>query len=573
MNTRYQQALAEPEFDALIISFGSTASGDLAQQAAAMLESAVQQVLDRTAAGWEINEVPGLSSYFDLIPPPDQPVSIKQGFDLKNILKKEPTLEHVDTLFETNLDNIPEDDGGVEGDMMHSLFSTPWESLTETERNPLWNHELINTAEAWEHSRGQGIIIGHPDSGYIPHFELDDDRIRHDLERNFYDEAPGAVNSEERGGNHGLSTASVLISGSAQPIENHFVTGIAPEATLVPLRITKKGAPIFFSRSGPRRVRNAIRHAIDSGCHVISMSLGGPFERTLHMMIQEAVDKNIIVCAAAGNVVRIVVWPARYEEVIAVAACTADRKKWFHSSRGPTVDITAPGHNVWRAYIDKLGNESIAPSSGTSYATPHVAGIAALWLAKHGREELLEKYERVSLSVVFRHVLKKSCDPLPDDDRAQFGAGIVNAARTLAAALPDEQELLDEMQVAHLGQGLLEAAPTEVDYFNTIFDTLPKAEVRRRLAAMLDVPEAELEARLRLLNTEELAFFLMTDPELREFMTEREPTDAALEPLADLQGINAQLETQLSGRRLHENLMALPLSNELRAQMQIALPE
>jgi lambda repressor-like predicted transcriptional regulator len=241
----------------------------------------------------------------------------------------------VEALFETNLDNIPEESFLGEDEEGLEDLASPWEKLTATERNPMWNHDLVNTKAAWELSRGQGIIVGHPDSGYIPHFELDDDRVRHDLEGNFYDSTPGANNSDERGGNHGLGTATVLMSGIGQLSDTHFVIGVAPEAILVPMRITRKGAPIFFSRSGPRRVRNAIRHAIDKGCHIISMSLGGPFEKSLHEAIQEAVRKNIIVCAAAGNVVRFVVWPARYEEVIAVAACTAERKKWIHSSRGP----------------------------------------------------------------------------------------------------------------------------------------------------------------------------------------------------------------------------------------------
>jgi hypothetical protein len=567
MRTLYRDAFSQPEFDALVIRFRMTVPGNLKQLAYDVLETAVQHILGTSAAGWQINPVPGMPAYFDLIPPPEQHVSVKEGFDLKNTLKKEPSLEYVEALFETNLDNLPEESFlGEDAESLVDLAS-PWEKLTVTERNPWWNHELVNTKVAWELSRGRGIIVGHPDSGYIPHFELDDDRIRHDLEGNFYDSAPGANNSDERGGNHGLGTATVLMSGIGQQSDTHFVIGIAPEAILVPMRITRKGAPIFFSRSGPRRVRNAIRHAIDSGCHVISMSLGGPFEKSLHEAIQEAVEKNIIVCAAAGNVVRFVVWPAHYEEVIAVAACTAERQKWFHSSRGPTVDVTAPGHNVWRAYIDEFGNASSLPGSGTSYATPHVAGIAALWLARHGRDELLKKYQRMPLYRVFREVLKAACDAPPEGDRGEFGAGIVNAARTLTAELPDENELIARFLEAPFQEGLPEAAPTELDYFNTIFDTLPKADVRQRLAVLLDVPEADLEARLQMLNTEELAFYLMTDPDLREFFTGWELVEAELAEASGLEGKVIVPDAQIRGQALHEKLMNAPLSDELRAQL------
>jgi hypothetical protein len=592
--TSYRDAFCQPEFDALVLQLWATAGGDLWHQAANMLQRAVMQVLGTSSHRWQIIPVAGMPTYFDLVPPPEQHISVKQAFDLKNALKREESVAYVESVFEANLDNLPEESmtdeelrsaADIDNFPKESLatenlrsatdLATPWEKLTAIERNPLWNHELIRTEAAWQHSRGRGILIAHPDTGYIPHFELDGDRIRRDLEGNFYDSAPGANNSHERGGNHGLGTATVLMSGMAQQSETHFVTGVAPEAMLAPMRITKKGAPIFFSRSGPRRVRNAIRHAIDSDCHIISMSLGGPFEKSLHEAIQEAVQRNIIVCAAAGNVVGFVVWPARYEEVIAVAACTADRKKWIHSSRGPTVDVTAPGHNVWRAYIDEFGRQKSRPGSGTSYATPHVAGIAALWLAKHGRDRLLEKYRRVPLCLVFREVLKAACDPPPEDHQGQFGAGIVNAARTLTAELPDEDELAARFLEPTFTRGLLEAEPPKSDYFSSIFDTQPPAEVRQRLAALLDIPESDLEARLQVLNREELAFYLITDPDLREFVTgwqvaEAELSSTVLSSTTAMEHVFIVPDAQTSGQGLREKLLNAPLSDELRAQLTVA---
>ena len=571
MQTSYRDALSQPEFDALTIQLRSSGAKDMTQQAAQLLETAVRQVLVTSVEGWQINPVPGMSAYFDLIPPPEQPISVKQGFDLKNELKKNESLLYVDALFETNLDNLPEetllDEALTEAGEILEDLTTPLGNLTVTERNPLWNHEIVNSPAAWALSRGQGVLIGHPDSGYIPHVELDQHRVRQDLEANLYDSTPGAVNSADRGGNHGLGTATVLMSGKAQQSEAHFVTGIAPEAVLVPMRITQKGAPIFFTRSGPRRVRNAILHAIDIGCHVISMSLGGLPEKSLHEAIQEAVRRNIIVCAAAGNVVQLVVWPARYKEVIAVAACTAERKRWIHSSRGPTVDVTAPGHNVWRACIDQSGNETSLPGSGTSYATPHVAGIAALWLAKHGRDNLLQKYSRVPLSLVFREVLKAACDPPPEGDRRNFGAGIVNALRTLTTPLPDEDDLLAQFLDVPFDGTLAEGDVNEKDSFSDLFDTLPRTEVRQRLVALLEIPEVELEARLKDLNTDELTFFLVTNPDLREFFTGDECFAAKLTEGTDSEGATIESAVPAVKQTLHEILLDAPLSDELRTQL------
>ena len=567
MNTSLREAFTSPEFDGLVIQFWPATAGNLTRHATLLLAKAVKKVLNRSCDKWNIQTVSGLPTYFDLLPPPEENITVQQGFDLKNILKEEQPLQYVEVLLETNLDNIPET--LEEEDEFESLAS-PWHKLTDTERDPLWNHKIVNTAVAWEHSRGEGIIVGHPDSGYIPHVELDDGRIRHDLEKNFYGKkpTPSAVNAEKRGGNHGLGTGSVLMSGLEQQSDTHYVTGIAPKAILVPLRITKKGAPIFFSRSGPRRVREAIRHAIEIGCHVISMSLGGPFEKSLHETIQEAVSKNIIVCAAAGNVVRIVVWPARYKEVIAVAACTADRKRWVHSSRGPTVDVTAPGHNVWRAYIDEFNNQSSEPGSGTSFAVPHVAGIAALWLAKHGRDFLLRKYQRVPLYMVFRKVLQDACDPAPEGDHENFGAGIVNAARTLEMPLPEENELVAQHMAETASDSFESAEPNQLDNFNKIFDLLPKQEVRERVAALLDTPESEVESRLQTLNVNELTYIIMTNPDLREYLTDPKIAQTEFDDAEGLESMSSELSPLLKGKMLHQNLLTLPLSTELRSQLE-----
>jgi hypothetical protein len=198
-----------------------------------------------------------------------------------------------------------------------------------------------------------------------------------------------------------------------------------------------------------------------------------------------------------------------------------------------------------------------------------VAGIAALWLARHGRDELLKKYQHVPLYLVFREVLRAACDAPPEDDRGEFGAGIVNAARTLTAELPDENELIADLLETPFAEAPPEAAPTELDYFNTIFDTLPKAEVRQRLAVLLNVPEAELEARLRLLNAEELAFYLMTDPDLREFFTGWDLVEAELAETSGLESVVIVPDTQIRGQALHEKLMNAPLSDELRTQLTI----
>jgi serine protease len=81
--------------------------------------------------------------------------------------------------------------------------------------------------------------------------------------------------------------------------------------------------------------------------------------------LKRAVEADVIVLAAAGNCVEFVVWPARYEDCIAVAGTSAADQPWQGSCRGPDVAISAPGQNVYRATISL---EAPAPASARGRA-------------------------------------------------------------------------------------------------------------------------------------------------------------------------------------------------------------
>ena len=108
---------------------------------------------------------------------------------------------------------------------------------------------------------------------------------------------------------HGTGTSSVVASR-----EGDKMAGSAPLATLVPLRAVK--SVVVFDHG---RVAAAVDYSRRNGAHVITMSLGGAWSSSLRAAIRKAIDSGIIVLAAAGNYVHVVVWPARYPEVVAVA--------------------------------------------------------------------------------------------------------------------------------------------------------------------------------------------------------------------------------------------------------------
>src|SRR4029079_17396095 len=134
-------------------------------------------------------------------------------------------------------------------------------------------------------------------------------------------------------------------------------------------------------------VARAIDWAIQEGAQVVTMSLGGIPASALHRAIKRAVEADLIVLAAAGNCVRVVVWPARYDECIAVAATNSAEQPWPGTSRGAPVDISAPGQNVYRAVVPPGGAtdaDTVAQGQGTSFAVALTAGVAAMWVAHHG---------------------------------------------------------------------------------------------------------------------------------------------------------------------------------------------
>src|SRR4030095_5214113 len=192
-----------------------------------------------------------------------------------------------------------------------------------------------------------------------------------------------------------------------------------PGASLIPIRTTK--SVVLFSMS---HLTKAIRYAVDNGAHVISISLGGAGPRSaLHNACRDAEASGVIVLCAAGNEVGFVVFPAAFDEVIAVAASRIDDTPWPRSCRGPAVDITAPGSSVWRARTERQqGAQGVSGErgSGTPLAPAATAGIATLWLSFHGRSALIARYGIGRIAAVFKQLLQDHCRTVSGWDTVNF---------------------------------------------------------------------------------------------------------------------------------------------------------
>jgi subtilisin family serine protease len=166
------------------------------------------------------------------------------------------------------------------------------------------------------------------------------------------------------GKGHGLAVSSIISD------------GIAPDASI-------DLADVIDPSSIPiDSVIDAIKRGVDLDVDIISISLGtedafGPMQDVL----REAHDKGILVFAAAGNSgERGYEFPAAYDRVISVASINSARQPSLFNTRNDAVAVFAPGENIRLA----LSPEAF---SGTSFATPFAAGLAALVLSERRSAE------------------------------------------------------------------------------------------------------------------------------------------------------------------------------------------
>ncbi|MBK1867613.1 S8 family serine peptidase [Aestuariivirga sp. YIM B02566] len=335
---------------------------------------------------------------------------------------------------------IPDDDLMRQSpESIGGIFWTLCKSNAAAPTQQRWAVQAIKADQAWSafNTRGEGILIGQPDTGVADHRELD---TALDLAKG-KDILAGSglpidpLSSSMSSPGHGTGTSSVAVSRASLSI-----IGSAPGATLVPVRCIDN---VVIGAGGA--VAAAIDHARLQGCHVITMSLGGPIEGAdLKRAIERAVKAGMIVLAAAGNCVPFVVYPAWDKNVIAVAGVNHKDKKWKGSSHGSKVDVSAPAENVYIARRNGPADTNkalVEPGQGTSFAVALTAGCAALWLARHGVPAVRTEATKRGTTVheLFRSAVKKTVRKPANWPSNSLGAGIVDALALLKlplAAIP-----------------------------------------------------------------------------------------------------------------------------------------
>jgi subtilisin len=271
----------------------------------------------------------------------------------------------------------------------------------------------IKGPQAWDCSRGKGIAVAVLDTGI--------DGAHPDLAANcrtgasFVPDEPATGD----GNGHGTHCAGTI----AAAINGLGVVGVAPAASVYPVKVLSAGGSGNWSW-----LIAAIDWCIKRGLKVLSMSLGGPSAPSaLEAMCNAAWNKGLLLIAAAGNTGTTsspgVGVPAKFGNVVAVSAIDSANTIASFSSRGPEVELCAPGVQV----LSTVPGGGYGKMSGTSMACPHVSGAAAVVWGAH----------RFSDNVTIRRLLVKASDNLGIPGRDEFyGYGRVDvgqAAFTLIA--------------------------------------------------------------------------------------------------------------------------------------------
>ena len=278
-----------------------------------------------------------------------------------------------------------------------------------------------------------GIVIGHPEfqrkclAGYDT-VDLGLGRLNDRLR--LIGDSRGADYNPYDDVGHGCHVAGII---GAQGWR--IPRGVGGRAMLLPIRVlaaaVADGNPKRMGVGALPDIDCGLKVACDLNADVLNLSFGTPSNAAdphapapHKQVLDYATHRDVVLVAAAGNSgMREEFFPARHPAVIAVASVDAAGRRSKFSTWGAHLAIAAPGENI----VSAAPNGRYQLNTGTSFAAPFVAGVAALMRGRARRRD-----RRVPSEIV-RRLLMESAEPLPGTTAEETGSGLLNAARALAA--------------------------------------------------------------------------------------------------------------------------------------------
>lgn len=346
----------------------------------------------------------------------------------------------------------------------------------------------INLPAAWDRSLGAGVRVAVIDTGYRPHADLAANIV------GGYDFIADTATANDGNGrdadardpgdwcSSSSSWHGTHVAGTIAAVTNNGlgVAGVAPSARIVPVRVlgtcggytSDIAAGVVWASGGT--VSGIPANAYPA--RVLNLSLGGSGAcgTTMQNAINSARSRSAMLVISAGNSNTNAsnASPANCAGVITVGATTRTGARTSFSNYGSIVDVAAPGEGILstlNAGSTVPGADSYVPKSGTSMAAPHVAGVAALMLAKNAAltpdqvESMLKSSARAF--------------PVSPGTTTTIGTGIVDAKKAVDTAMGSQPTALAEgesnntvataraVTVAHARIAGTVASTTDTDYF------------------------------------------------------------------------------------------------------------
>lgn len=345
-----------------------------------MTQTAANQLIVRFQAGLSQNEI-------------EQLVRNAGGALKKRLYSTDNAfVVEIDTSKSTSLTNRPEVIRSEKNGLLRA-FTLPNDPSYASYQ--AWHYEMLRLPQGWSIQTGNssvtvavvdsGVSKTHPDlaANLVQGYDFVDGDSDPSDTVPYYD--PGNNHDNDVTSSHGTHVIGTI---SAVTNNGEGMAGVAWNVKIMPIRVL--GNDGYGTTSA---IAQGIRYAADNNVQVINLSLGGSsssFSQEIKDQIDYAVAMGITVVAAAGNDSTAVGFPARLDNVIAVAALGSDRKLAWYSNYGSEIDVCAPGGTgdtnvrtdwIWSTGYDKTpggyGN-NYQGMIGTSMATPHISGLAAL---------------------------------------------------------------------------------------------------------------------------------------------------------------------------------------------------
>lgn len=272
-----------------------------------------------------------------------------------------------------------------------------------------WGVDRINADLVWTTTTGLAVKVGILDTG----IDLSHPDLQTNIKGNVNTINPLKSGNDDNG--HGTHVA-----GTVAAVDNTIgAIGVGPKIYLYAIKALDRTGSGWLSD-----IIEGLQWCINNRMQVVNMSLGTYSEvQSFHDAVTAVYNAGIVLVAAAGNDgVLTPLYPAAYNEAIAVAASDINNQIPSWSNWGPHIDLTAPGVNIYSTYK----GSSYKTLSGTSMATPHVAGTAALVLSMPvGTND--SNANGIWDPAEVKAKLETTAQPLAGYNSYQQGAGLIRA--------------------------------------------------------------------------------------------------------------------------------------------------